>query len=109
MAFEVKIQKGLCSKCPTPRMMGMPRQINLPTYPHTSNEVKIVLFKKIVANDKFFLGVTNNFSILYTKKNIGNKNSQDLNFEQVILREQKSSFMLLIRNSLGWWGGVGGA
>jgi hypothetical protein len=35
-------------------MMGMSQQINLPTYPHTSNEVKIVLFKKIVANDKLF-------------------------------------------------------
>jgi hypothetical protein len=51
---------------------------------------------------QIFLGVTNNFSILYTKKNIGKKNSQDLNFEQVFFQEQKSSFMLLLRSSLGW-------
>ncbi len=30
-----------------------------------------------------------------------------LNFEQVFLWEQKSSFLLLIRSSLGWWGGLG--
>jgi hypothetical protein len=46
-------------------------------FPTPQMKSKLCYLKKSWQTTNFFLGVTNNFLILYTKKNIGDEKSQD--------------------------------